>query len=566
MKRYTRAFLLLALAIGLVYSSSARVQNKTKRTVSEIHFHSEEIAHPVEYSNLRIRGKEAKFSSMFEKGNEKLQKHLRPETEFEEDDDFWERLSFTVTNVSDKTIVYLRTNIYLYTKEALEGFSTDKDTGGRGEASMAIEFGAPSQPPPFATSLQPGESTKLIVPEFQLEHARQRVQQFSTPIVRVGIFAMAIYFADGSSWSFDGKMWPPKSPGKQSNLKRPANRESGGKVSISRFSTSFYLTDRSDRALIKRATFDECAQLGICFKNDGLQNLSCIPGQPNSTCKFNKTKWTGLDTSPYGDGWYIKTAPPAQCLLPAVPPAPPAICAPPRQDVCDPRKRCPTGPGDDDSPSNYCGSGSWCNPTVAQLFNCNGSWDCSTCECLWGSPIVIDIQGNGFNLTSGADGVLFDIRGNGRRLRWSWTARESDDAWLALDRNGNGKIDNGAELFGNWTPQPDPPAGQGRNGFLALKVYDQPENGGNRDGRIDRADAIFFQLRLWQDSNHDGASRPGELHTLSELGVEILDLDYSQWGWRDQYGNLFKYRAKVRDAQGAQIGRWAYDVFLVRGS
>src|SRR5574341_1183614 len=105
--------------------------------------------------------------------------------------------------------------------------------------------------------------------------------------------------------------------------------------------------------------------------------------------------------------------------------------------------------------------------------------------------------------------------------------------------------------------------GQGKNGFLALKVYDQLENGGNGDGRIDRADAIFFQLRLWQDNNHDGASRSSELHTLSELGVEILDLDYSQWGWRDQYGNLFKYRARVRDAQGAQVGRWAYDVFLV---
>ena len=136
-----------------------------------------------------------------------------------------------------------------------------------------------------------------------------------------------------------------------------------------------------------------------------------------------------------------------------------------------------------------------------------------------------------------AEPVAFDIDADGAADQVAWTSARSRDAFLTLDRNGNGAVDDGGELFGNATRLVDGTFAS--DGYVVLAELDQPENGGNGNGFIDRADRIYAELRLWTDSNHDGVSAPSELTSLETRDVVAIRTAARRSAATDEHGNRF---------------------------
>ena len=109
------------------------------------------------------------------------------------------------------------------------------------------------------------------------------------------------------------------------------------------------------------------------------------------------------------------------------------------------------------------------------------------------SPLILDLEGNGKNLTGLDDGVEFDLDADGKAEKTAWTTVQYtfDDAFLCLDRNANGLIDDGSELFGDQNGA--------ANGFDELAKFDQ-----NGDGKLNAKDEAYSQVKLWVDFNKNG--------------------------------------------------------------
>jgi hypothetical protein len=167
--------------------------------------------------------------------------------------------------------------------------------------------------------------------------------------------------------------------------------------------------------------------------------------------------------------------------------------------------------------------------------------------------LVIDLTGNGLRFGGLDQGIVFDVNGYDHIFKLGWPIGR-DDGWIVLDRNLNGRIDDGSEMFGNATRLADGTIA--RNGFYALADLDV-----SGDGYIDASDPGYQQLRVWLDSDRNGNSESGELHSLVSLGVARLSTDYWASMRIDRHGNRFLYRSRAEMIDGST--RPVVDVFPV---
>ncbi|WP_165680455.1 calcium-binding protein [Metapseudomonas otitidis] len=143
-------------------------------------------------------------------------------------------------------------------------------------------------------------------------------------------------------------------------------------------------------------------------------------------------------------------------------------------------------------------------------------------------PLSLDLDGDGIETVGANAGITFDFDSDGLKTGTGWV--KGDDGFLVLDRNGNGQIDNGSELFGVDTVKAN--GQKATDGFDALRDFDS-----NGDGVFDAKDAQFANVRIWQDSNQDGIAQAGELKTLAEHNIVAINLD-STASNQNSNGNL----------------------------
>ena len=157
-------------------------------------------------------------------------------------------------------------------------------------------------------------------------------------------------------------------------------------------------------------------------------------------------------------------------------------------------------------------------------------------------PLIFDLDSDGIETVSLKDGVNFDFDNNGFAEKIGWVS--ADDGLLVRDLNGNGNIDNGGELFGDLTAVAE--GINAVNGFEALAAFDV-----NADGVINTKDAIYSELKIWQDRNQNGTVDEGELLTLQEAGIAGIGLDYETINEMDEQGNVHTQKGYYIKADGS---------------
>ena len=167
------------------------------------------------------------------------------------------------------------------------------------------------------------------------------------------------------------------------------------------------------------------------------------------------------------------------------------------------------------------------------------------------SPIALDLDGDGIETLAVEENARFDHATDGLAELTGWVA--PDDGILVRDLNGSGTIESGRELFGSETLLSN--GSKAANGFEALKELDT-----NADGVIDATDVAYAELRVWKDANSNGRTDAGELLTLTEAGVQSVNLGYTNSGFVDVQGNAHKQVGSYTTTDGQT--RAATDVWV----
>ncbi|MGI0024652.1 MAG: hypothetical protein ACREA4_05840, partial [Nitrososphaera sp.] len=167
-------------------------------------------------------------------------------------------------------------------------------------------------------------------------------------------------------------------------------------------------------------------------------------------------------------------------------------------------------------------------------------------------PLILDLDGDGIETANTNDAAFFDHDGNGFAEQTGWVG--ADDGMLAWDRDGDGRINDGKELFGDQTVLQD--GTRAASGFQAIAEWDD-----NADGKIDASDGIWANLKIWQDTDGDGYTLASELKDLAALGIQSIDLGHTVTNTTDAQGNIQARLGSFTKSDGTagQMGDYLLD-------